>query len=99
MTQSNQHKQHRPRETAGRHLISFGWMLLFTAVSFALVSLERFSPRVTFALILVLAFIQFLIQLVSFMHLDRRQQLTILFLTSGIGFSIIIAVGMWWLKG
>ncbi|SFS62936.1 cytochrome C oxidase subunit IV family protein [Marininema halotolerans] len=98
MTNSDQ-QPNRPQETTSRHLISFGWMLLFTAISFALVKMEKFSPSVTFFFIVVLAFIQLILQLVTFMHLDRRHQLPILFMSSGIGFSIIIAVGMWWLRG
>ncbi|WP_380702992.1 cytochrome C oxidase subunit IV family protein [Salinithrix halophila] len=95
----HQEENTRPKETPARHLRAFGWMLLFTTISFALVGSGYFSAPLTFTVILALAFIQLLLQLVIFMHMDRRHQLPILFMASGIGFSIIIAVAMWAMKG
>ncbi|OYD07387.1 cytochrome C oxidase subunit IV family protein [Paludifilum halophilum] len=92
MTQ--QREDTRSGETPGQHLKSFGWMLLLTAIAFAFVGVNYFSPGMTLTVILILALAQAILQLVTFMHLTRRNQLPILFVTAGILFSIIIAVSI-----
>ncbi|SMO70964.1 cytochrome C oxidase subunit IV family protein [Melghirimyces algeriensis] len=99
MTQTNHKENRRPRETASRHLFSFGWMILLTGIAFATVGTGFFSASITLTVILVLAFLQLILQLTTFMHLDRRSQLPTLFMASGIGFSIIIVVALWAMKG
>ncbi|PTX64221.1 heme/copper-type cytochrome/quinol oxidase subunit 4 [Melghirimyces profundicolus] len=99
MTRTDHNENTRPRETTSLHLKSFGWMLLFTAIAFALVGGGYFPAPVTFTVLLFLAFVQLILQLTTFMHLDRRSQLPILFIVSGVGFSVIIAVALWIMKG
>ena len=66
--------------------------------TFALVGTGIFPPWITFSIIVLLAFIQLVLQLTTFMHLDRRSQLPIVFMTAGIGFSVIIAVAMFLMR-
>ena len=98
MVQTDQPDNTRPRETPAKHLKSFGWMLLITAIAFSLVGTGIFPPWITFSIIVLLAFIQLVLQLTTFMHLDRRSQLPIVFMTAGIGFSVIIAVAMFLMR-
>ncbi|GGE08292.1 hypothetical protein GCM10011571_06930 [Marinithermofilum abyssi] len=95
MVQKESSASNRPRESSKKHLISFFWMILFTAAAFVVVATEAFSGPVTLAIILVLAAIQAVLQLFTFMHLDRRSQLPILFMASGIGLGVIFALSLW----
>ena len=70
-------------------------MLLVTAIAFASVGSRYFPTSITLTVILVMAGIQLILQLTSFMHLDRRSQIPILFMTAGLGFSAIIVVGIY----
>ncbi|MDR6226026.1 cytochrome C oxidase subunit IV family protein [Desmospora profundinema] len=99
MTHTDHRENTRPRETSGKHIRAFGWMILLTAIAFAAVATEYLPRGLTLTVILVLAAIQTVLQLATFMHLDRRHQLPILFMVSGLGFSVIIAVAIWWLRG
>ncbi|PTM59831.1 cytochrome C oxidase subunit IV family protein [Desmospora activa] len=98
MTDTDHRENTRPQETSGQHLRAFGWMILLTAIAFAAVATGTLSTPLTLTVILVLAVIQTVLQLTTFMHLDRRHQLPILFMASGLGFSAIIAVALWWMK-
>jgi cytochrome c oxidase subunit 4 len=99
MTHTDHKENTRPRETPRKHLRAFGWMILLTAIAFAAVGTGVLPKGITLAVILILAAIQALLQLVTFMHLDRRHQLPILFMASGIGFSLIIALAIWFWRG
>ncbi|QKG83570.1 cytochrome B6 [Kroppenstedtia pulmonis] len=85
----------RHKESTTQYLSSFGWMLMLTAVAFLFVGTGYFPTRFTLIAILILAVIQGLFQFITFMHLDRRHQLVILFLISGLGLSVIFALGIW----
>jgi cytochrome c oxidase subunit 4 len=80
-------------------LLSFAAMLVLTAVAFALVWL-RMPPNMVIPVIFVLAFVQVILQLYSFMHLKEKKNnaLPILFITSGIIFGLIFAWYMWYTK-
>lgn len=100
MTQTHHKENARPRkETPSKHVRSFGWMLLITAIAFAFVGTGFFPATVTFTVILTLAVIQLILQLTIFMHLDRRSQVPILFMATGIGFSFIIVVAIFVMRG
>ncbi|GGA42094.1 hypothetical protein GCM10007416_13820 [Kroppenstedtia guangzhouensis] len=99
MTQTDHKNNTRRRETPSGHLRSFGWMLLVTAIAFASVGSRYFPTSITLTVILVMAGIQLILQLTSFMHLDRRSQIPILFMTAGLGFSAIIVVGIYFMRG
>lgn len=99
MTQTDHKPSTRRRETPSGHLRSFGWMLLVTAIAFASVGSRYFPASITLTVILVMAGIQLILQLTSFMHLDRRSQIPILFMTGGLGFSLIIVVGIYFMRG
>lgn len=95
MTDTDHRENTRPRETSSQHIRAFGWMILLTAIAFAAVATGYLPTPLTVAVVLVLAGIQTLLQLTTFMHLDRRHQLPILFMASGLGFSVIIAVALY----
>jgi cytochrome c oxidase subunit 4 len=80
-------------------LLSFAAMLTLTAVSFALVWV-RMPPNVVIPVIFVMASIQVVLQLYSFMHLKEKKNnaLPILFISSGIFFGVVFAWYIWYTK-
>ena len=85
------------RESEGRYLLSFVWMLLFTGISFALVGM-KLLPNLIIPVILLLASLQVLMQLFTFMHLDFKWYLTAtVFMGSGciVAATAIIAMLFW----
>jgi cytochrome c oxidase subunit IV len=78
-----------------RYVVSFIWMLLFTAAAFVLVAGQWFASHITFYAILVLAVAQVLLQLVTFMHLDiKHYRMALIFLCVGIFIAAVSAVGL-----
>lgn len=88
--------QEKPKKSVvGRYIISFIWMIFFTAISFLLVGKQWFNADVTFSLILSLAIAQVIIQLFTFMHLDmKRYRIILIFLCVGVVIATISAVGI-----
>ncbi|PTX60729.1 cytochrome c oxidase subunit 4 [Melghirimyces profundicolus] len=83
-------------ESSLKHLISFGWMILLTAVAFAAVALNIVPQNLVIPLILALAVVQVFLQLFTFMHLDfKKHRLTVMFMFTGIGIGVICAVALW----
>ncbi|OYD07371.1 cytochrome C oxidase subunit IV family protein [Paludifilum halophilum] len=89
--------QEKP-ETAGKHLISFAGMIVLTVIAFALVGTGAVSNGVVIPVILLLAAIQVVIQLFTFMHLDQKGSFfPILFMGGGfiVAATAIIAMLFW----
>ncbi|MDN4593911.1 cytochrome C oxidase subunit IV family protein [Polycladomyces subterraneus] len=80
-------------------LLSFVAMMVLSAVAFALVWL-RMPPNMVVPVLFVLAFVQVILQLYSFMHLKEKKNnaFPILFISSGIFFGLVFAWYMWYTK-
>ncbi|BCU81285.1 hypothetical protein JIR001_10680 [Polycladomyces abyssicola] len=80
-------------------LLSFAAMMVLTAIAFALVWL-RVPPNVVIPVVFVLALVQVILQLYSFMHLKEKKNnaLPILFISSGFILGLIFAWYMWYTK-
>ncbi|MBA4494029.1 cytochrome C oxidase subunit IV family protein [Paenactinomyces guangxiensis] len=78
-----------------KYVLSFFWMIVFTAIAFVLVWGEYLNPEATFWVITFLASLQVLLQLFTFMHLDQKgQSMPIIFMGLGILIAVISAVGI-----
>ncbi|SEM80845.1 cytochrome C oxidase subunit IV family protein [Lihuaxuella thermophila] len=78
-----------------KYVISFFLMILFTAIAFILVERNWLSPEGTFWSITILAAIQVVLQLFTFMHLDQKgQEIPIIFMGLGILIAVISVVGI-----
>jgi cytochrome c oxidase subunit 4 len=80
-------------------LLSFVAMMVLTAIAFVLVWL-RVPPNVVIPVVFVMAFVQVILQLYSFMHLKEKKNnaFPILFMSSGIFFGLVFAWYMWYTK-
>jgi cytochrome c oxidase subunit 4 len=82
-------------ESPWKYVFSFFWMIIFTAIAFVLVEGNWLSPEATFWWITILAAIQVVLQLFTFMHLDQKgQQIPIIFMGLGILIAVISVVGI-----
>ena len=89
---------HKRRESEGRYMLSFVWMLLFAGISFVLVGMNLLPENLIIPAILLLAALQVLMQLFTFMHLDFNWYLTAtVFMGSGciVAATAIIAMLYW----
>ena len=78
-----------------RYIVSFVWMIMFTATAFLLVEKQWFKEDVTFILILSLAIVQVVLQLFTFMHLDiKHYRMALIFMCIGIFIAALSAVGI-----
>ncbi|MBA4541871.1 cytochrome C oxidase subunit IV family protein [Thermoactinomyces daqus] len=83
------------RESPWKHVFSFVWMILFTAIAFWIVGENKLSLEQTFWIILILAILQVILQLFTFMHLAQRGYgIVILFFALGLLIAVISAVGI-----
>lgn len=60
------------RDTAWKHVFSFLFMIVMTAISFLAVMNQWFSLQGTLFVLLFLAVCQVILQLYIFMHLDQK---------------------------
>jgi cytochrome c oxidase subunit 4 len=82
-------------ESAAKHVFSFAWMILFTVIAFIVVEYQILNPEQTFWLILGLAVLQVILQMFTFMHLDRKGfGIVIIFISIGIFIATVAAVGI-----
>lgn len=81
-----------------RYLLSFLWMLVFTAIAFYIVMEKVFSnPQTTFWFIFILAVLQVILQLFTFMHLDwKHYWLIVIFFSLGVIIAIVSVVIIQW---
>lgn len=79
-----------------KHIVSFLFMIGFTAVAFYVVATKNVVPEQWIVpTILILAVIQVLLQLFHFMHLDQKgSAFYTFFMTAGIFIAVISAVGI-----
>ncbi len=86
------------RTSAGspwKYVLSFFWMIIFTAIAFILVEGKWLSPEATFWWITLLAAIQVVLQLFTFMHLDQKgQHMPIIFMSFGFLIAVLTVVGI-----
>jgi cytochrome c oxidase subunit 4 len=81
--------------------VSFVLMLVLTALAFVAVASERIPAGFAVPFILLLALIQFVLQLVIFMHLNEKDsEYPILFVFSGLFVAILTIASLmyliWW---
>jgi cytochrome c oxidase subunit 4 len=82
-------------ETPWKHVFSFFWMILFTAIAFWMVMEGKMGPEATFWWITGLAVLQVFLQLFTFMHLDfQKYRIVVIFLSVGIIIAVVSAVGI-----
>lgn len=82
-------------ESARKHVLSFASMILFTAIAFLLVATSLFDATTTVWIITILAVIQVVLQLFTFMHLDQKgQQIPIIFMAIGIFIALMTVIGI-----
>jgi len=82
-------------ESAWRHVFSFFWMILFTAIAFVVVGSERLNPEATFWVITLLAVLQVILQLFTFMHLNQKGYgIVIIYMAVGIFIAVVSAIGI-----
>lgn len=77
-----------------RYLFSFAWMILFTIAAFYIVMKRPFSdPDTIFWTIVILAILQVILQLFTFMHLDwKHYRMAVIFITLA---AIIAGISAW----
>lgn len=94
MSKQNESAAQKPAGVS-KHIISFAVMILLTAIAFYLVANDVVSLQVVIPVIIACAFVQALLQLFIFMHLDQKGSFfPIFFIVSGIGFAVICTVGI-----
>jgi cytochrome c oxidase subunit IV len=83
------------QESAWKHVFSFFWMILFTAIAFWIVGENKLNLMQTFWIILILAILQVILQLFTFMHLMQKGYgIVILFFALGLLIATVSAVGI-----
>lgn len=97
MSETQTSEQHR--QQPGRVwplVISWGFMIALTIVAFVLVGFKLVATHVVIPIILAFAFVQVVMQVYLFMHLnDKSQRYQMIFMITGLIFGIIFAVGIW----
>ena len=81
-----------------RYILSFVWMLLFTAAAFYIVMAQVFfRPQTTLWWILALAVVQVILQLFTFMHLDwKHYWLIVILFALGLFIAVVSVVVIQW---
>lgn len=83
------------RKNTIKYLTSFLIMILFTAIAFYLIIFPLFDTNTTFWVIFLLAWVQALLQLFTFMHLDQKGYgIVIILYAIGIVIAVVSAVGI-----
>lgn len=91
---TKQNTAKKPESTV-KHIISFVIMIALTAVAFYLVLTNVVDQSMLLPLLLVFATIQVILQLFTFMHLDRKGTVFYtLFMVVGIIIAVVSAVGI-----
>jgi cytochrome c oxidase subunit 4 len=81
------------RKNTVKYLVSFLIMILFTAIAFYLIIFPVFDTNTTFWAIFLLAWVQAILQLFTFMHLDQRGY-GIVIIMYGVGLLIAVVSGV-----
>ncbi|MBO2531336.1 cytochrome c oxidase subunit 4 [Planifilum fulgidum] len=85
-------------ESAGKHVKAFALMMILTAAAFILVGTGSVAAEVVIPVLLLLASVQVVVQLFTFMHLDQKGSFfPVLFVICGIVGAIvcILALTLW----
>lgn len=78
-----------------KHFLSFAFMIVLTVIAFYVVMYDVVDKSMILPLILVLASIQVLLQLFTFMHLDQKgSAYYTVFIVFGILIAVISAIGI-----
>lgn len=94
---SKQKEQHGG--SAWIHVVSWAIMIAMTVFAFLAVGLKLMSMSVVVPVIVFLMFIQVVMQLYIFMHLNTKSQaFQMLFMMTGLAFGVIFSVGIWWMR-
>ncbi|MFC4076269.1 cytochrome C oxidase subunit IV family protein [Salinithrix halophila] len=93
-------KTERPDGYTGeaKYLLSFVWMILLTAAAFVLVSTKAIPVSYLVPVLLILAALQVVLQLFTFMHLkEKGSQYAIMFMGGGcfVAATCIVAMLFW----
>lgn len=72
MSQSESYKRQKSKEEMQRQLISFGLMIVFTLIAFAIVASDTLSKGFIIPILFVMAIVQAGFQFYYFMHLKEK---------------------------
>jgi cytochrome c oxidase subunit 4 len=85
-----------PSDHSRKHLLAFAVMMILTAIAFAAVATGALPTVALVAILLIMAAIQVILQLFTFMHLDQKGSFfPIVFMTAGLVFAVVVVLGVW----
>lgn len=101
MSQSESYKRQKSKEEMQRQLISFGLMIVFTLIAFAIVATETLSKGFIVPILFVMALVQAGFQFYYFMHLkDKGHAMPAVFIYGGVWAAFLTLAGLmvisWW---
>lgn len=95
MGKDNEQVIGRKPESTLKHVLSFVFMIAFTAAAFFVVVSDSVPDNWVVPLLLIFAVIQVFLQLFTFMHLDQKgTAFYTIFMIAGIFIAVISAVGI-----
>jgi len=94
-------KRQKNKEEMQRQLISFGLMILFTVVAFAIVGIGTISKTYVIPILFIMAIVQAGFQFYYFMHLkDRGHEMPAALIYGGVWCAFLTLAGLivitWW---
>lgn len=95
---AHEHHKDTAHSSYKRYIIGFILSVILTAIPFALVMNPIFSKETTVVCVLVLAFVQVVVQLYYFLHMDfspEQRNTVVSFVFTAIILAIIIGGSMW----
>lgn len=101
MTEVDQFTRHERKEEMKRQFISFGFMIVLTAISFALVATGTITSTYVIPIIFVMAIVQAGFQFYYFMHLkDKGHAMPATLIYGGVWAAFLTLAGLaiisWW---
>ena len=95
MAKDNNQAISRKPESPMKHILSFVFMIAFTAAAFFVVMSDKVPSGWVIPLLLIFAVIQVFLQLFTFMHLDQKgTAFYTIFIIFGIFVAVISALGI-----
>lgn len=101
MSKSESFKRQKSKEEMKRQLISFGLMIVFTLIAFAIVATDTLSKGLIIPIIFTMAIVQAAFQFYYFMHLkDKGHAMPATLIYGGVWAAFLTLAGLmvisWW---
>lgn len=98
---SNAFKKQKSKEEMQKQLISFGLMIVFTFIAFALVATESVTKMYIVPILFIMAIVQAGFQFYYFMHLkEKNHEMPATFIFGGVWAAFLTLAGLivitWW---